>query len=63
VKLDAAFVTRTIADKPAMLNSIVKMAHENDFCVIAEAVETEEQSVVVRNAGCDRLQGSTTAIQ
>jgi EAL domain-containing protein (putative c-di-GMP-specific phosphodiesterase class I) len=57
VKLDAAFVTRTIADKPAMLSSIVKMAHENDFCVIAEGVETEEQSIFLRNAGCDRLQG------
>jgi EAL domain-containing protein (putative c-di-GMP-specific phosphodiesterase class I) len=57
VKLDSAFVSRTIANKPAMLNSIVRMAHENGFCVIAEGVETEEQSNFLRNAGCDRLQG------
>jgi EAL domain-containing protein (putative c-di-GMP-specific phosphodiesterase class I) len=57
VKLDSAFVTRTIADKPAMLKSIVHMAHQNGFCVIAEGVETAEQSLFLRNAGCDRLQG------
>lgn len=57
VKLDSTFVARTIADKPAMLESIVNMAHQNGFCVIAEGVETREQSVFLRNAGCDRLQG------
>lgn len=57
VKLDPAFVTRMIADKPAMLKSIVNMAHENGLCVIAEGVETAEQSIFLRNAGCDRLQG------
>jgi EAL domain-containing protein (putative c-di-GMP-specific phosphodiesterase class I) len=57
VKLDSGFVTRTIADRPAMLESIIKMAHHNGFGVIAEGVETEEQSIRLRNAGCDRLQG------
>jgi len=57
VKLDSRFVTRTIADKPAMLESTVNMAHQNGFCVIAEGVETAEQSIFLRNAGCDRLQG------
>jgi EAL domain-containing protein (putative c-di-GMP-specific phosphodiesterase class I) len=57
VKLDSGFVRRTIADKPAMLESIVNMAHQNALCVIAEGVETAEQSRFLRNAGCDRLQG------
>jgi EAL domain-containing protein (putative c-di-GMP-specific phosphodiesterase class I) len=57
VKLDSRFVTRTLADKPAMLESIVNMAHQNGFSVIAEGVETAEQSKFLRNAGCDRLQG------
>jgi len=57
VKLDREFVLQTIAEKPAMLESVIQMAHRNGFHVVAEGVETAAQSAFLRSAGCDRLQG------
>ncbi len=57
VKLDREFVVGTITEKPTMLESIIHMAHRNGFQVVAEGVETEAQSVFLRSAGCDRMQG------
>lgn len=57
VKLDRGFVVQTIAEKPAMLESVIHMAHRNGFQVVAEGVETAAQSAFLRSAGCDQLQG------
>jgi EAL domain-containing protein (putative c-di-GMP-specific phosphodiesterase class I) len=57
VKLEREFVVQTIAEKPAMLESVIQMAHRNGFHVVAEGVETAAQSAFLRSAGCDRLQG------
>lgn len=57
VKLDREFVVQTIAEKPAMLESVIHMAHRNGFKVVAEGVETAAQSAFLRSAGCDQLQG------
>lgn len=57
VKLAGEFVVQTIAEKPAMLESIIQMAHRNGFHVVAEGVETAAQSAFLRSAGCDQLQG------
>jgi len=57
VKLDREFVVQTIAEKPAMLESVIQMAHRNGFHVVAEGVETAAQSAFLRSAGCDQLQG------
>jgi EAL domain-containing protein (putative c-di-GMP-specific phosphodiesterase class I) len=58
VKLERDFVAQTIAEKPAMLESIIQMAHQNGLHVVAEGVETAEQSAFLRAAGCDQLQGN-----
>ena len=57
VKLDRSFVTRTIAEKPGMLESVIQMAHRNGLSVVAEGVESRIQSMILRRAGCDVLQG------
>lgn len=57
VKLDREFVVQTIAEKPELLESVIQMAHRSGFNVVAEGVETAEQSAFLRSAGCDQLQG------
>ena len=57
VKLDREFVVQTIAEKPAILESVIDMAHRSGFRVVAEGVETAAQSAFLRSAGCDQLQG------
>jgi len=59
LKIDKSFVTTltTGADARAIVATIITLAHELDFSVVAEGVETEEQAGLLRRMGCDQLQG------
>jgi EAL domain-containing protein (putative c-di-GMP-specific phosphodiesterase class I)/FixJ family two-component response regulator len=59
LKIDKTFV-RHMHDHHAdlvMVEKIIEMGHELDMEVIAEGVETEEQYKILREKGCDGVQG------
>jgi diguanylate cyclase len=59
LKIDRSFVLdlETSADARAVVDAVVKLAKALDIKVVAEGVETEGQSQVLRSMGCDELQG------
>lgn len=59
VKIDKSFVDRVAMspDDAAITQAIITMAHSLRLSVVAEGVETEEQAAVLRDQGCDSLQG------
>jgi diguanylate cyclase (GGDEF)-like protein len=60
LKIDRSFVTQveTDADDAALLGAIVSMAKVMRLRVVAEGVETEGQLSVLRELGCDEIQGN-----
>ena len=59
LKLDMKFIQNELA-KPAaqsILNDIISMAHRMSFRVVAEGVETKEQTERLQAVGCDYVQG------
>jgi EAL domain-containing protein (putative c-di-GMP-specific phosphodiesterase class I) len=42
---------------PVLVATIINLAHSLKLKVVAEGVETEEQSALLRILGCDELQG------
>jgi EAL domain-containing protein (putative c-di-GMP-specific phosphodiesterase class I) len=59
LKIDKAFVGplgRT-ARSQAMIQAIVQLGRALGLTLLAEGVETEEQRVILRLAGCEELQG------
>ena len=62
LKIDQAFV-KDMADNPrdvALIRAIIAMAHALDLTVIAEGVESEKQLAILREEGCDEVQGMLT---
>ena len=59
VKIDRTFVASlgTTGNAGAIIQSIVTLGHALDMKVLAEGVETNEQRVLLRLAGCDEMQG------
>jgi diguanylate cyclase (GGDEF)-like protein len=59
VKIDRAFVTdiTTNAGDAAIAKAIIGMGHGLQLKVIAEGVETAEQLQLLREIGCDQIQG------
>ena len=59
LKIDRAFVTDMTAGPQefALVNAIITLAHALRLKVVAEGVETEEQSSLLRSLGCDEMQG------
>ena len=59
VKIDRAFVASlgTTGNAGAIIQSIVTLGHALGMKVLAEGVETNEQRVLLRLAGCDEMQG------
>ena len=59
LKIDRSFVAPLArsSDSQAMIQAIVSLGHALDLSLLAEGVETEEQRVLLRLAGCDELQG------
>ena len=59
LKIDRAFVASlgTIGNASAIIQSIVTLGHALGMSVLAEGIETDEQRVLLRLAGCDEMQG------
>jgi len=59
IKIDRSFVSK-VGDKgrnDAIINAMVGLAHRMDLEVIAEGVETHEQSALIQAMGCSNIQG------
>ena len=59
LKIDRSFVAdMTVAPEGlALVSTIINLAHSMKLKVVAEGVETEEQSRLLRLLSCDELQG------
>jgi len=59
LKIDRSFVTDMTAGPEglALVSTIIKLAHSLKLKVVAEGVETEEQSRLLRLLDCDEMQG------
>jgi diguanylate cyclase (GGDEF)-like protein len=59
VKIDRAFVASlgTVGNAGAIIHAIVTLGHALGMTVLAEGVETDQQRVLLRLAGCDEMQG------
>jgi diguanylate cyclase (GGDEF)-like protein/PAS domain S-box-containing protein len=59
IKIDRSFVTEIALSQKsrAMVEAMIRMAHGLQLQVLAEGVETVEQRKVLRELGCDELQG------
>jgi len=60
VKIDRSFISAMI-DRPdcaVIVNSIINLARSLEMKVVAEGVETEEQLIALRAAGCSQAQGN-----
>ncbi|MCV2371278.1 putative bifunctional diguanylate cyclase/phosphodiesterase [Roseateles oligotrophus] len=63
LKIDRSFVDGVNFDarRQELLGSIVKLGHSLRLTVTAEGVETEAEMAILRNAGCDLVQGYLVA--
>ena len=59
LKIDRSFMTEMTAEPEglALVSTIINLAHSLRLCVVAEGVETEEQSRLLRLLNCDEMQG------
>ncbi|MEO8159684.1 MAG: EAL domain-containing protein, partial [Betaproteobacteria bacterium] len=59
LKIDRSFVIGMDQGKEnlTIVQSVISLAHSLRFNVVAEGVETEEQAALLRELGCDEMQG------
>ncbi|MDD2542702.1 MAG: EAL domain-containing protein, partial [Desulfuromonadaceae bacterium] len=59
VKIDKSFVQNMLSetDDLAVVKAVISMSHDMRMKVVANGVETEEQLSVIKQNGCDQLQG------
>ncbi|MEO1649054.1 MAG: EAL domain-containing protein [Pseudomonadota bacterium] len=60
IKVDRTFVqgaSQGSNESLAIINAVVAMAKSLDMTTTAEGVETEEEAELIRNLGCDKIQG------
>ncbi|MGB7480115.1 MAG: EAL domain-containing protein, partial [Burkholderiaceae bacterium] len=59
LKIDRSFITdmTTSASHRAIVSTIVSLAHSLNLAVVAEGVETRQQARLLRDFGCDQVQG------
>lgn len=58
VKIDRELLLKTNTQRgKALFSGIVALAHSLNISVICEGVETEEQNELIRESGCDFIQG------
>lgn len=59
VKLDRAFIQNCVTRERGIffLHSMIKMINGLGYRVICEGIETKEQAEIMKNAGCEEVQG------
>ena len=59
LKIDRSFIRQitSLKDKQAIVEAIILMAHRLRIKVIAEGVETKDQAKLLKEMGCDIIQG------
>ena len=58
IKIEKMFIDEIASPKTqALIEGIVKTAHESDIQVITEGVETKLQFDIIKELGCDTVQG------
>jgi EAL domain-containing protein (putative c-di-GMP-specific phosphodiesterase class I) len=59
LKIDRSFVAEIVQNEldSKVAEIIVKLAHDLSLVVVAEGIETQEQLAMLKNIGCDQLQG------
>jgi EAL domain-containing protein (putative c-di-GMP-specific phosphodiesterase class I) len=59
LKIDRSFVADVFNDNAdaAIVRTIIEMAHQLGFTVVAEGVETDRQAAFLRQFGCEQAQG------
>ena len=57
LKIDKSFIDNLDERNKIVLSNIIRMAHELDMEVVAEGVETKDQTLYLRSIGCHILQG------
>ena len=60
IKVDRTFVqgaAQGASESLAIINAVVAMANSLDMTTTAEGVETAEEAELIRNLGCDKIQG------
>lgn len=59
LKIDRSFIQQIVSldDKQAVVDAIIQMAHRLNMQVIAEGVESVQQLNILREMGCDYIQG------
>ncbi len=59
LKIDKLFVADMLVDKQALtlISSMIEMGHKLGYGIIAEGVEHSEQLTILRNLGCEKMQG------
>jgi EAL domain-containing protein (putative c-di-GMP-specific phosphodiesterase class I) len=59
LKIDQSFVAdmTTSSEKLAIISAVISLGHALDMKIVAEGVETEEQSKLLRLIKCDEMQG------
>jgi len=59
VKIDKSFIDLADDERSqAVIRSIIAMSHELQYDVVAEGVETEDQTFLLDSLGCDKIQGN-----
>lgn len=59
LKIDRSFICEMTVDRhsAAIVKAIITLAHALDLRVVAEGVESEQQLLMLRDCGCDEIQG------
>lgn len=59
LKIDRSFINNMTEDKGALelVKSIISLGHNMEMKIIAEGIETEEQSKILEDIHCDQAQG------
>lgn len=59
IKIDKSFVHKMMNDEPTrqLVSSMITLAHNLKLEVVAEGVETQEQVTLLKDFGCDMIQG------